>query len=80
MGIDVIFKTNIITFMRDGKQRSDAHVQATDETKGPQHYEQVRIGKKTVSKHRFVWEKAHGPLAPGMVIHHMDGNKRNNAL
>ena len=30
--------------------------------------------------HRWVWEEAHGPIPLGYVIHHKDGNKKNNAL
>lgn len=30
--------------------------------------------------HRMVYEKAHGKIPYGVVIHHLDGNKHNNAL
>jgi hypothetical protein len=30
--------------------------------------------------HRAVWESANGPVPEGYVIHHIDGNKGNNAL
>ena len=28
--------------------------------------------------HRDVWASIHGPIAPGLQIHHVDGNKANN--
>jgi hypothetical protein len=31
-------------------------------------------------EHQDVWEAANGPVPPSMVIHHVDGNKSNNAL
>ena len=31
-------------------------------------------------EHRRVWEDAHGPIPEGMEIHHVDGDKHNNAL
>ena len=30
--------------------------------------------------HRFVWERAHGPIPKGKVIHHIDGNPGNNEV
>jgi hypothetical protein len=30
--------------------------------------------------HRWVWEQANGPLPKGWVVHHLDGNTKNNAL
>jgi hypothetical protein len=33
-----------------------------------------------VSLHRVVWESAHGPLADGLVVHHIDENPSNNDL
>lgn len=37
-------------------------------------------GRKWVRHHRWVWEKRHGPIPKGFVIHHKDGNKLNNKL
>ncbi len=31
-------------------------------------------------EHRAVWEDAFGPIPPGYVVHHIDGNETNNAL
>ena len=31
-------------------------------------------------EHRVVWEKAHGPIPPGMVVHHKNHDKRDNRL
>ena len=31
-------------------------------------------------EHRAIWEKAYGPIPPGFVIHHNDGNGKNNDL
>ena len=39
----------------------------------------VRVGRKT-REHRFVWEQAHGPIPPHLVVHHLNGNKTDNRL
>lgn len=36
--------------------------------------------KKIRRMHIYVWEKANGPVPSGCLIHHIDGNKSNNAL
>ena len=41
--------------------------------KGYKRFEQGR-------EHRLVWEKAHGPIPIGMIIHHKDGDKMNNKI
>lgn len=30
--------------------------------------------------HRWVWEQAHGPIPKGGIIHHIDGDRTNNAI
>jgi hypothetical protein len=30
--------------------------------------------------HREIWEAAYGPIPAGMIIHHRDEDRRNNAL
>ncbi len=30
--------------------------------------------------HRLIWASAFGEIPPGYVVHHIDGNKRNNVL
>jgi hypothetical protein len=40
-------------------------------------------GRKDVAErllHRRVWSDAHGPIPPGMSVHHKDGDWRNNSL
>lgn len=36
--------------------------------------------RKGVRLHRVVWEAIHGPVPDGMHIHHIDGDRANNAL
>lgn len=43
-------------------------------------YPQKRAGGTTVRVHRLVWEQAHGPIPAGMVIDHINGDKRDNRL
>lgn len=33
-----------------------------------------------VYEHRLVWFEAHGAIAPGMHVHHIDGDRANNDL
>ena len=46
----------------------------------PGTYNIIRVGKKTVSEHKHVWEKHHGPRPDGMTIHHINGNPRDNRI
>lgn len=39
------------------------------------------IGPKKIKRmHIYVWEKHYGPVPPGCIIHHIDGNKGNNSI
>lgn len=40
----------------------------------------VRSGFGNHGEHRVVWMTAHGPIPPGHVIHHVNGDKRDNRL
>ena len=35
---------------------------------------------KSISLHRYVWEKHNGPIPEGHAIHHVDGDPGNNAI
>ena len=37
-------------------------------------------GRAGVFLHRAMWEKWHGPVPAGYVVHHIDGDKTNNTL
>jgi hypothetical protein len=37
-------------------------------------------GGRRVAEHRWVWEQANGPIPPGGLIHHLNGNKTDNRL
>jgi len=37
-------------------------------------------GGRKVLEHRYVWEKANGPIEAGYVIHHSNENKTDNRL
>lgn len=39
-----------------------------------------RIGGRTVAEHRLVWETHNGPIPDGLVIHHINGDKRDNRI
>jgi hypothetical protein len=38
----------------------------------------ARLGQRFL--HRAVWIKRHGPILEGMVVHHRDGDTRNNSI
>lgn len=48
------------------------------ETKGG--YLRGTFNKKRILAHWYVWEKAHGPIPAGYVIHHKDHDPKNNSL
>lgn len=39
-----------------------------------------KIKGDAILEHRLVWERTHGPIPGGHVIHHIDGDKLNNDL
>lgn len=43
-------------------------------------YRTIKRDGRTIGSHRVIWEEAHGPIPDGYVVHHVDHNKRNNAL
>jgi len=47
-----------------------------------QKYRRVRVGGETklVAEHRLVWEEHNGPIAKGMVIHHINGDRQDNRI
>ena len=45
-----------------------------------QGYKQVRIGGYPGLAHRIIYEMANGPIASGLQIDHIDGNRTNNSL
>ena len=43
-------------------------------------YKTVMVNGVQVKEHRAVWEAAHGPIPEGMVIHHINGDAKDNRL
>jgi hypothetical protein len=43
-------------------------------------YWATKVDGKAVSQHRYVWEKANGPIPAGMQIDHINGDRRDNRL
>ncbi len=50
------------------------------EVEGPNGYVGVATPDGQMPVHRYTWEQAHGKLAPGMVVHHINGKKNDNRL
>jgi len=46
----------------------------------PDGYLSIRTDGCLRLEHRTVWEAAHGPIAEGYVVHHINGNKADNRL
>ena len=46
----------------------------------PQRYRKVKIDGHTVSEHRHVWEQHHGPIPPGMQVHHINEDRFDNRI
>lgn len=40
-------------------------------------YACIHLAGKDIKLHRYIWEKAYGPIPKGYQLHHIDGNKRN---
>ena len=49
-------------------------------TKRTNPYNVKRIGGKIYYEHRLIWAEANGPIPDGYVIHHINGNKKDNRL
>lgn len=62
--------------------RNGGKVAGTPRTdgKGRRHMVYVRLNGVRLGAHRIIWEMFHGPILPGMVIDHIDGNPWNNRL
>ena len=43
-------------------------------------YNIIRVGKKTMSEHKHVWEKTNGKIPDGLTIHHINNNPRDNRI
>lgn len=43
-------------------------------------YRKSKAQGRTVAAHRLIWELAHGPIATGLIVHHRNGDKRDNRL
>lgn len=43
-------------------------------------YAQKWINGKALYVHRLVWEEAHGPIPPGMLVDHINGDTRDNRI
>ena len=43
-------------------------------------YKRVSVKGKTYYEHRLIWAEANGPIPDGYVIHHINGNKKDNRL
>jgi len=43
-------------------------------------YLKMTIGGERILTHRAVWTALRGPLEPGQIVHHKDGDTSNNAL
>lgn len=46
----------------------------------PSPYRKRKIQGVTYSEHKLIWEAANGPVPDGFVVHHRNGNKRDNRL
>lgn len=46
----------------------------------PSPYRKKKIAGRTFQVHLLVWIAANGPIPPGMVVHHIDHDKRNNDI
>lgn len=43
-------------------------------------YRNIKRAGRSYSEHRWVWEQAHGAIPEGYVVHHRNGDKRDNRL
>ena len=43
-------------------------------------YKTIVVNGKQVPEHRAMWEQSHGPIPEGYVIHHINGNGKDNRL
>ena len=46
----------------------------------PNEYTMVKHKGYSKIEHRVIWEKHNGPIPKGMLIHHINGNKKDNRI
>jgi hypothetical protein len=44
-------------------------------------YKKINLGNhKTIDEHRLIWKNTFGEIPEGYVVHHKDGDGKNNSL
>ena len=43
-------------------------------------YVGIKVNGEVFREHRIVWERTHGPLPDGWVVHHLNGDRADNKL
>lgn len=43
-------------------------------------YKKISIGGKKIDEHRYVWITHRGEIPQGAIIHHINGDKRDNRI
>ena len=43
-------------------------------------YKIIAVNGKQILEHRYVWEREYGEIPKGWVIHHLNGDKRDNRI
>ena len=49
-------------------------------TNGSQKYKRIERNKKNLLYYRYIWEQSYGEIPNGMVIHHINKNKKDNRI
>lgn len=49
-------------------------------TTGAGRYKRIMVDGRNLQMHRYVWEQHNGPIPAGYIIHHINGNKKDNRL
>ena len=46
----------------------------------PKRYRMTTYNGRVMLEHRAIWEAANGPIPPGLVVHHRNGDRLDNRL
>lgn len=61
-------------------EKKGIEIKETKNEKKEKEYNFVKVNGYIKSESRYIWEKNYGKIPKGMIIHHVNGNKKDNRI